>query len=59
MSEILDTLAYMQGAREERERTIKLLKQLRCDKTHDCGKWHDHYPYTPDELIELINGETP
>jgi uncharacterized membrane-anchored protein YhcB (DUF1043 family) len=48
---------YRQGVEHERERTVKLLKKLRCEKPHDCRKWHDHYAYSPDELIEILKGE--
>jgi len=53
------TQAYRQGIEDERERTIKLLRNLRCNKMHNCGKWNNHRSYKLHELIELINGETP
>jgi hypothetical protein len=54
-----NTRAYRQGVQDERERTIKLLRHLRCNKMHNCGKWNNHYSYKHQELIELINGEAP
>jgi hypothetical protein len=51
------TRAYRQGIQHERDRATKLLNQLRCEKPHDCRKWHDHYGYSPDELIEILKGE--
>jgi hypothetical protein len=57
MSENENTRAYRQGMQHERERITKLLNHLRCEKPHDCRKWHDHYAYSPDELIEIIKGE--
>lgn len=49
---------YARGRLEERERLVRLLSQLRCAEFHDCGGWHDHYHYGPDELVELVRGET-
>jgi hypothetical protein len=57
LDDLIADTRFQQGRNYERDRATKLLNQLRCEKPHDCRKWHDHYGYSPDELIEILKGE--